>query len=465
MKINFLNQYFKTRASDNNASDLVNMYLEEDKDQGKHNVTAYPTPGKTVWNNESGSVVRGGINHEGVAYFVVDDTFYSYDSSGVRTSKGTLSTSTGRVQLASIPNQIEIIDDTNIYNYSSLTGTFTTVSDADKPVNPIVLAAQDNFFLFGVQDSDVISGCDIADGTSFNALSFATKNGDGDYVNGLISNKRNVHVLGTQVSEIWYNSGASTFSFESLDLGAIFHYGCAARHSVARGKDNIFYLGQSEKGGYCVLTMDQYKPVEISSRAISYQLSLMTSVSDAFGYCYRQLGHEFYVLTFPTDAKTFMYDTSTGLWSELQSYVSGSYTRDISNCHVYAYGKNLVGDYASGKIFYLDPTVYQENGVQILRRIVTPPGYVEGKKLFVDRLQVDLQTGVGSNLTVDMAMSKDSGQTYTSFTSQSIPAAGGRMFWSRLGMTQTAITFKLSTTSNSKFCVLGAVAELRKGNH
>jgi hypothetical protein len=76
MKINFLNQYFKSKASDNNASDLLNMYLEEDKDLGKYKIIALPTPGKTVFNSDSGSVVRGGIEHQGVAYFVVDNKFY-----------------------------------------------------------------------------------------------------------------------------------------------------------------------------------------------------------------------------------------------------------------------------------------------------------------------------------------------------------------------------------------------------
>lgn len=465
MKINFLNQYYKNRSSDNNLSELLNMYLEEDKDMGKYNIIAYPTPGLSVFNSGAGSVVRGGIEHKGVAYFVVDDTFYSYASDGTRTSRGTLNTSSGQIQIAAISNQICIVDGTDIYNYNTGSTTFTTVSDADRPTNPVIVTAQDEFFLIGVANSSIVYGSDVADGTSWNALSFSTKTGPGDYVNGLISNKEILHVFGTKTSDNWYNSGAATFSFDPIGLGGFFHYGCVARDSVAKGKDTVFFLGQNEAGGYCVMMMNQYKAEPISTRAIDYQLSLLTTLSDARAFVYRQSGHEFYVLTFPTEAKTFMYDNTSGIWSELQSYVSSAYTRHLSNCHVFCYGKNLVGAYNSGTIYYLDPTVYQDNGAQIKRQIVTPPGYAEGKKVYMDRLQIDLQTGVGSSLTVNLDVSKDSGQTYTAFTSQSIPSAGGRLFWYRLGMTQNAFVLRFNTVANAKFVVLGALAEIRSGIH
>lgn len=464
-KAQLLTQYYKNKSSDNNSSDLLNMYLEEDKSLGKYNIIAYSRPGLSTFNTDAGSVVRGGINHQGTAYFVVDDTLYSYASDGTRTSRGTLNTSTGIVQIASIPNQIEIIDGTDIYNYNSFTDTFTVVSDADRPTNPNFLTSQDSYFLFGVSNSATIYASDLADGTSFNALSFNTKNGDGDYVNGLLSYKRNVHVLGTNVSEIWYNSGASTFSFESLDLGAIFHYGCLAKNSVAKGQSSIFYLGQNEVGGLCVLMMDQFKPIEVSNRAISYQLSLLTTVSDAIGMCVKHDSHEFYILTFPTEAKTFVYDVTTQLWSEWTSYISAAYTRFLGNCHVNCYGKNLVGAYNSGTIYYLDPTVYTDNGAQIKRQVVSPPGYAGGAKTRLHKVQIDVQTGVGSSKTVSLDVSDDSGQTFVSCTDQDIPSAGGRLFWTRLGLTQQSFVLRFYTTANAEFTILGALAEYDVGIH
>jgi hypothetical protein len=464
-KINFLTEYYKNRASDQHSGRLLNLYLEEDKANGKYPVIAFPTPGLSTFNSGSGSVVRGGIEHKGVAYFVVDNTFYSYASDGTRTSKGTLSTSTGNLpKMVSISNQIGFVDGSKIYIYNTDTNTFTTVSDADAPANPISITAQDGFFLVVGSNSIAVYGSDIADGTSYNALSFLNKNGS-DYVSAVVSNKELVYVLGTKTSDTWYNSGAATFSFEPVGLGGFFNYGCAAVKSVSRGMDTVIFLAQCPTGGYEVVMMEQYNPKVVSNRAINYQLSQLTTVSDAIGYCYKKSGHEFYVLTFPTDAVTFMYDMTTGIWSELQSYVSSTYTRHLSNCHVFCYGKNLVGAYNSGKIYYLDDSVYQDDGSQIKRQIITPPGYASGKKVFCDRLQVDMQTNVGSSLTVTLNVSKDSGQTYPTTYTNTIPSAGGRMYWNRLGMTQDAFVFDLSTTVNAKVCILGAQAEIRTGIH
>lgn len=463
MKMNFLNDYYKNRSQDQNASDIVNMYLEEDKSEGKYQVTAFPTPGLSAFNSGTGSVVRGALEFRGVFYAVVDNTLYSYASDGTRTSKGTLSTSTGRVVMDSITNQIMILDGTYGYNFNVDTSTFTTITDPDFPANPTYLAALDSVFYVASANSSAVYGSDIADGTSWSALSFASKTGPGDYINGLVENKGLFYVLGSGTSNTWYNSGAGTFSLESVGLGGFFNYGCAAPASIAKGNDVVFFLGQSKQGGKEVVMLQQYTPKVVSNRAVNYQINQLTTWSDAFGYCYRKSGHEFYVLTFPTDAVTFMLDITTGLWTTLKSYISSSYTRHLSNCYAYCYNKHLVGDFQSGKIYALDDTVYLDNGAQILRQITSPPGYANGKKLYCDSVQIDMETGVGSSLEMTLDVSKDSGRTYPSTYTGTIPTTGRRLYWSRLGMTQNAFVFKLSTTANAKVVVLGAQAEIRVG--
>jgi hypothetical protein len=462
MKINFLNEYYKNRAEDQNASTLVNLYLEEDKAQGKNAVVAFPTPGLTAFNAGSGSIVRAATEHRSVAYAVVDNKFYSYSVAGVRTQLGTLNTSTGSCTISTISNQIMIIDGTYGYNYNTNSNIFGVIVDADFPASPIALTALDEIFYVSSDNSAAVYGSDIADGTSWSALSFGSKTGS-DYVEALVTNKELVYVLGTYTSDTWYNAGSATFSLETVGLGGFFNYGCAAVGSVAKGMDTVLFLAQCPSGGKEVVMMEQYTPKQISSRAINYQINQLSTTSDAIGYCYKKSGHEFYVITFPTAAVSFMYDLTTGVWSELQSYVSAAYTRHLSNCYMYCYGKHLVGAYNSGGIYALDDAVYQDAGAQIKRQIVSPPGYMEGKKVYCDKLQIDLETGVGSNLTVTLDVSKDSGRTYTTTYTGTIPTSGGRLFWNRLGMTQNAFVFRLTYTDNSKFCVLGAYSELRTG--
>jgi hypothetical protein len=173
----------------------------------------------------------------------------------------------------------------------------------------------------------------------------------------------------------------------------------------------------------------------------------------------------FYVLTFPTGGKTFVYDLTQKLWHERQSTVSGVQQQDIGNTHCFAYGKSLIGDSTTGNVYYLDETNFQENGTAIQRTIVTPPAYNEGKKIYVDKLQIDTETGIGSNLTMNVNISYDSGHTFTNQLTGTIPQNGGRMFWRRLGYTQNGICIQLQTTMNANCILIGATAEVRQGDN
>ena len=92
-------------------------------------------------------------------------------------------------------------------------------------------------------------------------------------------------------------------------------------------------------------------------------------------------------------------------------------------------------------------------------------GYNMGLKTYLDWIQVEMETGVGSSLTMTLDLSKDGGHTYSDTYTGNIPDVGGRLYWTRLGMTQSAFVLRLSTTSNAKVMVLGATGKFRSGVH
>lgn len=474
MIINFLAEYYKSRALDQNQARILNMFLEvenqnvaesnsnggEFKQHSKYKITAYPTPGLSEFNAGSGSVVRGMYEKNDILYAVVDNTFYSYDSVGVRTSRGTLNTSTGLVEICDINDEIFINDFTNCYSYIPSTQDFAVVNDADFPVSPSSITAQDGFFLVSQSGTSTVYGSDVANGRSWNALSFGAKTGQGDHVVKVISDERRVFVLGEKTSEVWFNSGAPTFSFE-VDTSVFYHYGCAAKMSAVACKNILYFLAKSANGGVEILSIAGYQPEVISNPAITYRINQLTTYSDAQAFCYTQNGHTFYEIIFPTDDVTFLYDITTGLWSELQS--NGG--RHQANCYAYCFGYQLVGDYASGKIYYLDPDSYTDNGTAIDREIITSPAYAEGKKIKANRFQLDFQNNIGVNVPFTIDVSRDSGQTYDYQLTGTIPSAGGRVFWTSLGQTQNAFVFRYRTSANANVIILGATAEAEKGIH
>jgi len=86
--------------------------------------------------------------------------------------------------------------------------------------------------------------------------------------------------------------------------------------------------------------------------------------SDAIGYTYSQAGHEFYMLTFPTEDVTWCFDLASQLWHRRawRDPVTGIYHRHRSNCCAVFGDDIIVGDFENGKIYKLSQSVYTDDG-------------------------------------------------------------------------------------------------------
>jgi hypothetical protein len=137
-----------------------------------------------------------------------------------------------------------------------------------------------------------------------------------------------------------------------------------------------------------------YQSQIISTSQIEYQIQNYSTKSDAIGYAYTQEGHSFYVLTFPTEGKTWCYDITTGIWHTRSSGLTGG--RHRSNCCIYFAGKNIVGDYVNGNLYELDLDTYTDFGSTIQRRRTAQVVHNNRKRLFHSQLEIEFESGVGS---------------------------------------------------------------------
>ncbi len=449
MIIDWNNSYDKSDSPDWNQAQLVNWYLIANK-RGKLPLAAFPTPGTTLWSSGSGSVGRGGIKYNSVAYVVIDNKFYSVTSNGTKTERGTLTTSTGRVKFAKITDQIIMIDGAHGYHYVPSTTTFTQISDADFYNTATSITAMDEYFLFTKPNSSVILYSDISNGLSYNALNIFQKNRVAENAVGIKALHGQLWVCGETSIEPYFNSGAP---FERSQ-DSVLNIGVSNIDTMCASADSsMYFLAEQSGGGYMIVQakQDQFGPI---SENIRDDLKVLTTVSDAFAYIYQQKDHEFYVITFPTDHKTFVYDCTTQSWHERQSYISGQYTRHISNFCISCYNKVIIGDYQSGNLYTMDTSVYTEAG------LVTYPYYSEGKYIAGNKLEVLFESGVGTSL-VSIYFSKDDGHTFTAFSpTRDIGSAYGArtLLFDRLGMSRSW-QFKVITTMTTKPVMLGAVGD------
>lgn len=282
------------------------------------------------------------------------------------------------------------------------------------------------------------------------AASFFAKNDiSSDQLITLMENNRELWLLGERHSEVWYDAGGANFGFSRIP-GIAPQIGCSAKNSIARLGDSLVFLGRSERGENVVIKTEQYSYTDISNRAIEHAISSYNFVADAFGFTYEEDGHLFYVLTFPTADKTWVYDhtssTSAGrpMWHERASYNSstGTFHRDRANCFVNFQDLRLVGDFTSGRLLRMTRTVYDDDGNPLIAIRRAPHVWSRQDRgyLFHRALQVEFAPGVGratgqgSNPQVMLKWTSDgvdSSEWWT--TLGAIGATKNRAIWRNLG--------------------------------
>ena len=256
----------------------------------------------------------------------------------------------------------------------------------------------------------------------FDGLFFAKNDSSSDNIVTLESLNRDLWIVGERHSEIWFDAGGSQFAFQRIP-GAAPEIGCAAKHSITKAGDTLMWLAQSARGGVSVIKTQQYTWDEVTTPAVANIMSNYPLVSDAVGFCYEEQGHAFYVLTFPTQEATWVYDLTTDLWHERGRFERGEFFRYRANCFMNFQNLRIVGDYINGRLYQLSRTVYTDDGDPLVcvRRCPHIWSRENRERIFQASLQVEFKAGVGkaSGAAADvdpqfmLSWSDDGGQTFT----------------------------------------------------
>lgn len=468
MEIPFVGGAYLGRSSNLNAQVCQNLYPILGGPGGKKIVALANTPGLTEWVDLGTGEIRGLDVMGDYLYATHGNSIKRIDSSAsVTTMTGTLAGTTGKVWMKNNGTQLMIVD--NPYGYILEGTSFALVSDGDFPTASS-LAFQDGYFIISKGGSGQFWISALYDGNDWDPLDYATAEGDPDYLQCVISARRELWLLGTQSYEVWYNSGDADFPFERIQ-GSFNRIGCISRDSASEIDGVVVWLDNMRR----VRASDGYNAVKITTEQIDYQFDQYTEVTDALGFCYSQEGHSFYVLTFPTENKTWVYDFTTQLWHTRASGATD--IRHRANCYANFKGMHIVGDYTNGKLYKYELNNYTDDNA-MLRRIRTAQVISVDKKICThSSLEVDMESGVG--LTVDhpvlgrgqnpeaiLDWSNDGGHTWSNEHNAYIGAIGKyktRVRWNKLGSARDRI-YRLKITDPVKTVILGAHLEMEVGS-
>lgn len=459
MEIQFGVQFQERSDKQLSSERIINAYAERQPRTAKSPVTVFGAPGIEEWATAGVGPYRGGIVIAGVPYVVSGSQLFRITSAGVAQLCGVGITGISRVGIDSSLTEVVVVNGVNGFSYLIATDNFAQINDADFNAAATVTNIN-NIFAFDELGSNHFQISNVLDGRTYDD-EFGTGESNPDKVLAVKNKNGTLQVLGETTTEFWDHTGASDFPFTRFKSGTI-DRGLRAVHAVVNEDQSTFILG-NDLIAYRISGTGLQR---ISTFALEEKWNTYSTTSDAFMFSVPIGGHKFIYLTFPTMNRTFGYDIASGLWHERMSWdATGLEVKwRVGGC-LPAYDKILVGDLNSGRIGILNPDVHTEFGDPIVTTLVSPPIHGNGKRLFVPRLEVDMQvgkgltTGQGTDPQIMMSYSWDGGETYSA--PQEFRAFGKigeyqtRVQWHQLG-SGYSLVIKLSISDPVRRTIIGA---------
>ncbi len=442
-------QYSQGRSRPWSGAELVNAFSEMSEGDKADTYAVMGIPGLVLFADISNQPVRGQHVMAGVNYAVVGAALYSVASDGTFVSLGVVAGATP-VMMADNGTELAIQSGSQGYVYSGGT-LYSSIVSLPQVSNVVYM---DGYFVWPIYASDqfIISG--LNDGLSYDPLDIATVEGDPDNIVGCVNDHRELQFFGSRTIEIWYNSGAADFPF-ARQGNAFIERGCADRDSLVKIDNSVQFVGND----LVVYRLNGYEPVRISTHAIEYQIGLASWFR---AFTHTSVGHKWYVVN--TNLGCFAYDMATGAWARRRSLGLLNY-RGANAADVY--GKTLIGDGRTGKIYYTDIEENTENGEAIPIEIQVPSLQTNRLKSTLYAFEVQLQAGAGTVDTADpqiiLSYSKDGGNTYGPGLYRTMGAQGSyltRCVW-RLGVQFRQLQIKLEMPAKVQRFVIAYYADIR----
>ena len=479
MQISLLSGGYESRSVIASAQRCVNLYPEVNQREtymmmpqlagAPTIITHYPTPGLTKIAQGEALPVRGVYRASNdQVYVVIGPSVYSLNRSYQLTALGTIANNTNRVSMADNGVYLVLVDGSPAgYTIDLSTNTFADLVD---PTGLFTGADSvqyvDTFFVFNKRDSQAFYSS-LSNSITFDPLYIANKTAYADKLVNLVVAHREIWLLGERTTEVWYDAGAADFPFAAVP-GAFIQHGCAAKDSVCVAENTVFWLAKDQQGNAIALQGANYNAQRISTHSIENEFQSYSRIDDAVGHVHQVQGHTFWVLSFPTADRTWVYDLASNLWHE-RVYIdsSGVEHRARTNVGTAAYGVYIVGDYENGNLYTYDINNYTDDGNPIKRLRSFPHVENELKRVVYSKFIADMQAGgtldpTVTDLDVSLRWSDDRGVSFGNPVTQSLGGVGEgikNIQWRRLGMARDRV-FELSWSSPVLTALNGAYADI-----
>lgn len=486
-RVPLIGSAYQERSVIAGGMETINLFAESNEDKAAPTpVTYYLTPGTSsfatpeeVDQAASRCTYRTSI---GTAYSVIGSKVFSVQPNGALVFVGNIADRPSQVYMADNGLALVLVDGDQGWAIDLATNNFAEIIDASFYGADFVVFL-DTFFVFNRPDTNqfyislsTVTFAMLTGGTAFDPLDIAAKSGSADPIVAILTYQKQLWLIGALTSEIWIGSGAADFYFQ-LVQGAYIDHGCGAAYSAANTDVIGIWLMQDRSGKNMVVKTNGYGVEDIGTPFLTNEFNSYVTTSDAIGFFFQLDDHAFYVLVFPQANKSWLYELKTQQWNRwaFLNIDTGVLERHRANCCMFFNNMNLVGDYATGKIYLLSTDVYTDvsdnpaNPTPI-RRVKTFMHMVgpEFQRVVYNSFDADMEVGrqdhvIETTPNVFLRWSDDRGVTFGNPVPQSMGKGGEfntTISWNRLGMARDRI-FKLEWSEPIKTALNGGFATVR----
>ncbi len=430
--------------------------------------------------------VRGSFTITGRTFSVSAAALFEVFANGSQQFWGAVGNDALPVTFAASPQQMLIGSAGEAYVFDLGTNILTPVPGGtfDGPVS--VVGICDDFFIVVIADSK-----EFYVSAPLNANDWVT-NGSAivsvfpDNIIGMLVDHREIWFWSDTQSVVYYDSG-NIFPFDVVPGGFI-EAGIAAKSSPVQMNNTVYWLGADARGTCVVWGGYGYTPQRVSNHAIEFAMQGYSRVDDAVGFTYQDQGHQFYVLYFPTPSKTWVFDGITNLWHERGFWLTsiGQFRAAHYWNHTFNFGKHLVGDWSSDKLYEMHIPVSNGTGGwdfvtddgNPIRRVRRAPHISSEQKFqFFNEMQVFVESGLGPQPPLldaagnprgpilSLRWSNDSAHTWSNSYDRDCGQTGDfkkRVRWLRMGQARDRI-YELSCADPVPYRIVDAYLESTPG--
>lgn len=272
-----------------------------------------------------------------------------------------------------------------------------------------------------------------------------------DNVNAVYALGPVLYVMGPKTVECWQRGSGEYEDWLRLSYTAQSGFGLEAPMSMASSGSSVFFVASGAQYGKSVLVAQGTSFKKVSEDWLDAKL-LSEDTNSAYGFCYAEGDHCFYVLQLDSLGETWVYDTLDGGWHQRTSRNRMSGVEVQWRAQGIAYYREkfyaFTGDgcvCSFGKDYWMEDFPDGESLPMVRHRQTAV--IVDGLKTFTfEELAVECNCGTWDDYTLRpmllLQVSKDGGNTFGNIRSASLGRTGDyshRVRWLNLGLNRLCV--------------------------